>query len=396
MINKIRINNKTRGLKQYNEVLGLLGENKYETLRFTFDEFIDGFATLIVKKHDTQGNLQNYFINLTKEDESYTLEVQNSLLDVAEEITMQLIVENENRLIFKTLPFKMEVLEAMEAEQEIPEQYSTWNELLVQKFLQVDNKLAEVTALEEDLEDKVESGYFKGDKGDTGNPGQNGQDGQDGVDGKSAYEIWLDKGNVGTEEDFLDSLKGENGIDGHDGVDGQDGQDGHTPVKGTDYWTTQDKQEIVTDVETDLQPTITAIQNTANTAESIARGANQSLSFSNYQAMITAFNSLANNVYNVGQNVMIITLNVPDLWISSIESTSQTYTYTTDEAFTTALETNGYVQVGYYRLSALETQKVDLTNHYTKSQTDTLLNAKVNKSSFVYDSNTETLTITIS
>ena len=175
MINKIRINNKTRGLKQYNEVLGLLGENKYETLRFTFDEFIDGFATLIVKKHDTQGNLQNYFINLTKEDESYTLEVQNSLLDVAEEITMQLIVENENRLIFKTLPFKMEVLEAMEAEQEIPEQYSTWSELLVQKFLQVDNKLAEVTALEEDLEDKVKSGYFKG---------QDGEDGQDGQDAK--------------------------------------------------------------------------------------------------------------------------------------------------------------------------------------------------------------------
>ena len=78
--------------------------------------------------------------------------------------------------------------------------------------------------------------------------------------------------------------------------------------------------------------------------------------------MITAFNSLANNAYNVGQNIMIITLNVPDLWISSIESTSQTYTYTTDEAFTTALATNGYAQVGYYRLSALETQKVDLTH----------------------------------
>lgn len=208
-------------------------------------------------------------------------------------------------------------------------------------------------------------------------------------------------GNLPTNTEYFDVLaekgtKGENGIDGHDGVDGQDGQDGHTPVKYVDYWTTQDKQEIVTDVETDLQSTISAIQNTANTAKSIAEGANQSLSFSNYQAMITAFNSLANNAYNVGQNIMIITLNVPDLWISSIESTSQTYTYTTDEAFTTALETNGYVQIGYYRLSALETQKVDLTNYYTKTQTDTLLGAKVNKSSFAYDSNTETLSITMS
>lgn len=100
-----------------------------------------------------------------------------------------------------------------------------------------------------------------------------------------------------------------------------------------------------------------------NEVNSIAKGANQALSYSNYQAMITAFNNLANNVHNVGQNVMIITLNVPDLWISAIESTSQSYTYTTDEAFTTELATNGYVQVGYYKLSALETQKVNLTDY---------------------------------
>lgn len=30
-----------------------------------------------------------------------------------------------------------------------------------------------------------------------------------GLDGKSAYEIWLEQGNTGTEQDFLDSLKGE-------------------------------------------------------------------------------------------------------------------------------------------------------------------------------------------
>src|SRR5690554_6091498 len=45
-------------------------------------------------------------------------------------------------------------------------------------------------------------------------------EGQDGNDGLSAYEIWLAAGNTGTEQEFLDSLKGE---------DGQDGQDGNTP-----------------------------------------------------------------------------------------------------------------------------------------------------------------------
>ena len=38
--------------------------------------------------------------------------------------------------------------------------------------------------------------------------------GEDGEAGKSAYQIWLDAGNTGTEQDFLDSLKGSNGNDG--------------------------------------------------------------------------------------------------------------------------------------------------------------------------------------
>ena len=43
--------------------------------------------------------------------------------------------------------------------------------------------------------------------------------GVQGIDGKSAYEIWLDLGNTGTEQDFIDSLKGADGKDGEDGDD---------------------------------------------------------------------------------------------------------------------------------------------------------------------------------
>ena len=120
------------------------------------------------------------------------------------------------------------------------------------------------------------------------------------------------------------------------------------------------KQDITDNTLTTISKTVPTAINEVN---SIAKGANQALSYSNYQAMITAFNSLANDVYNVGQNVMIVTLQVPDLWISGIESTNVPYTYTTDEAVTTALSTNGYIQVGYYKLSALETQKVNLTDY---------------------------------
>ena len=50
----------------------------------------------------------------------------------------------------------------------------------------------------------------KGDKGDKGDQGETGPQGPQGEDGKSAYQIWLENGNTGTEEDFLNWLKGVN------------------------------------------------------------------------------------------------------------------------------------------------------------------------------------------
>lgn len=120
------------------------------------------------------------------------------------------------------------------------------------------------------------------------------------------------------------------------------------------------KQNIT---DNSLQTTNKTVPTAINEVNSIAKGANQALSYGNYSSMITVFNALDDDAYNVGQNIYINTLEVPDLWISSIESASSTYTYTTDAAFISALETDGYVQIGYYRLSALETQKVDLTNY---------------------------------
>ena len=44
--------------------------------------------------------------------------------------------------------------------------------------------------------------------------------GVQGIDGKSAYEIWLDLGNTGSEQDFIDSLIGDDGDPGDPGDDG--------------------------------------------------------------------------------------------------------------------------------------------------------------------------------
>lgn len=72
----------------------------------------------------------------------------------------------------------------------------------------------------------------KGEKGDPGETGPQGPagtpgvDGKDGAAGKSAYQTWLDLGNVGTEEDFLATLKGEKGDKGDTGAQGIQGERG--------------------------------------------------------------------------------------------------------------------------------------------------------------------------
>ena len=86
----------------------------------------------------------------------------------------------------------------------------------------------------------------KGDKGDTGATGAQGEKGdkgdtgtagKDGTDGKSAYQIWLDNGHSGTEEDFLNWLKGEKGDKGDTGAigsQGDKGEKGDTGAAGKD------------------------------------------------------------------------------------------------------------------------------------------------------------------
>lgn len=68
-----------------------------------------------------------------------------------------------------------------------------------------------------------------GPQGPQGIPGNDGKDGEPGKDGQPG-------------------TPGKDGSNGKDGSDGKDGQDGYTPVKGTDYWTAEDRASMVADV----------------------------------------------------------------------------------------------------------------------------------------------------
>ena len=60
------------------------------------------------------------------------------------------------------------------------------------------------------------------------------QTGANGKDGRSAYEIAIENGFVGTAAEWLESLKGMNGVDGKDGKDGADGLPGKDGTNGKD------------------------------------------------------------------------------------------------------------------------------------------------------------------
>ena len=88
---------------------------------------------------------------------------------------------------------------------------------------------------------------LKGEKGDKGDEGRAGAAGAAGKDGVSASHSWNGTTLTVTSAAGTSSadLKGDKGDKGDDG---SAGADGHSPVRGTDYWTNEDKREIVADV----------------------------------------------------------------------------------------------------------------------------------------------------
>ena len=90
----------------------------------------------------------------------------------------------------------------------------------------------------------------KGDKGDTGAAGANGADGVGISSVKQTTTSTADDGNnvitVTLTNGTTSTFKVQNGSKGSKGATGADG---YTPVRGTDYWTTEDKEEIKAYVE---------------------------------------------------------------------------------------------------------------------------------------------------
>ena len=88
------------------------------------------------------------------------------------------------------------------------------------------------------FQEKYNSGELKGEKGEKGEQGIQGPKGDTGAIGNTGPQGPKgDKGDTGA--------TGPQGPKGDTGTSGTNGKDGKTPVKGTDYYTEADKQEMV-------------------------------------------------------------------------------------------------------------------------------------------------------
>ena len=112
-----------------------------------------------------------------------------------------------------------------------------------------------------------------------------------------------------------------------------------------------------TSAHTDIRNLITAAQNKANQAYTLAEGRARAVAFDTLDSVKTNLKAASNSAYKVGDHILIKASNTPDYWISAI-LTSNTGDY------------------GYYELTALETPKVDLSGYQTKTDSSLTTTAK--------------------
>lgn len=200
----VKVEKSTRMVDLPKNVIGNDMENLQEKLIFKFtDEFVNGQGRLEYKI----GSTRDYIV-LSKENDTYTIPVQNVITKEGK-IEMQLVITegtNEQDIpVFKSNTFYLYCNKSINAVDEAPDGYELWIEQANAKLNAMDIALDEVETIDIDVEKE-----------------------------DSTTTVTLTKKDGTTKTvNILDGVDGINGQDGRDGIDGQDGangQDGFSPI----------------------------------------------------------------------------------------------------------------------------------------------------------------------
>ncbi len=143
----VTINADTRKVKFSRDFIGLNGENLQGNIVVDFEDktdFVDGTASFEVEQ-----NGQKYTIGMTKDETNkvYILPIKSSLLKYACTMKCQVAITQgktaEGVPVFKSEIFNLPCYEAINAKENIPEQYPSWYE--------------EATALLKEMEERMDT-----------------------------------------------------------------------------------------------------------------------------------------------------------------------------------------------------------------------------------------------
>lgn len=108
---------------------------------------------------------------------------------------------------------------------------------------------------------------------------------------------------------------------------------------------------------------LATVDATAQSAKSIAEGRSRGVAFADYTSLVENLNAADKSTYRVGDNLFIQAKEVPDLWVYAVEEISSPYTFESDDVFVEALQNAGFIQIGHFKMAAMETTKVDLSGY---------------------------------
>ena len=244
-------------------ILGINGENLQGKIIFNFEKFIDGVAWLEIEKETGEKG----YIQMTKENETYTLEIKSSLLNQAGYLYMQLRItqdENVNGIaVFKSKKFYVEVLNAINATATIEDDYPSIIDIVntkQDKLTAGENITIKDNVISANIEGTVNKTYvddqdtktlesakeyadkqvpnvvetyvnehkeeLRGEKGDAGPQGEQGPKGDTGETGPQGPQGVQGK----------QGPQGEQGIQGPAGPQGEKGADGKNGISATHSW----------------------------------------------------------------------------------------------------------------------------------------------------------------
>ena len=241
---KIKVENETRKVFPDTDYAGVSYENLQGNIIFYFaDEFINGVAWLEIETPDGEKG----YIAMEKVNDTYLLPIKSSLLKYSC-INLQLrITEDETAQgipVFKSKKFYLKIMEAINATEEIPDEYPSWIDIANAKILEIENldvtgervdNGVEITFTDKKGKQTITTIYdgekgAKGEKGDTGNSGVY-LGPEEPIDPE--VNVWVDSDG---EPDAIDYNTAENKpkINGHELIGDKSNADLGIPTKTSD------------------------------------------------------------------------------------------------------------------------------------------------------------------